>query len=72
MLIIYLWKGKGRRVQDRGKCHYLLSRSLQHEPFLGQLEWGGTPSSPKSGGGGGQGRAQMGAAVARVGRALGR
>lgn len=53
MLIIYLWKGKGLRVQERGKCHYLLSRFLQHGPFLGQLEWGAhhPPPSQEVGGG---------------------
>lgn len=28
MLIIYLWKGKGRRARRGGKCHYLLCQPV--------------------------------------------
>lgn len=68
MLIIYLWKGKGHRVQDRGKCHYLLSRSVQRGALPGVAgvgghtilpqvrQWGGKALPGRSCGGHGQGR----------------
>lgn len=46
MLIIYLWKGKGRRVQERGGNVIIYSAGfLQRGPFRGAAG-GGAPHSP--------------------------
>lgn len=59
--------------KEGGKCHYLLSRFLQHGPLLGQREWGAQHPPPSqevggrgkvlpggSWGGHGQGRRDLG------------